>query len=734
MFCRETLKSPFQRLSRRNRYGHCSRHTTCPFLIPRNIQTTPSNTPARTHAHVIKTGMIADTYTANTILATYSKCGVLIDARNLFEEIPQRDTVSWNSMIAGYVNGGDYEAAWLLLRAMRMGGFGLDQYTFGSTLKAIASVNCVGFGRQIHTVVIKMGFEQNVFSGSALVDMYAKCRRIEDASAVFERMPDRNSVSWNAMIAGCGLADDCANAFLLLNRMERIGMWPDEATFASVLTLLDGPKFYKLTSQLHAKIIKNGRASDTIACNATITAYSECGSIDDAVEAFDDMEATRDLVSWNSMLAAYAWHDRGANAIELFVKMKELGIDQDMYTYTSAISACFEQEQQNQGKSLHGLVIKAGFEHTITVANSLIAMYLKSDDKSMEDAIKCFDSMDSRDNVSCNSILTGFSQNGLSEEALRFFGRMRSSHQEIDHYAFSAVLRSCSDLAVLQLGRQVHALVLKLGFESNDFVASSLIFMYSKCGVLEDSRRSFDETQQDSSITWNSIIFGYAQHGLGKTSLDLFSQMQQSKLKPDHITFVGILSACSHVGLVEEGLNFLRSMEPVHGIPLRMEHYACGVDIFGRAGRLDEAKALIESMPFKPDAMVWKTLLGACRNHGNIEMAIEIARLLLVLEPEEHSTYVLLSNMYAGFGRWGERAMIKRVMRDRGLRKVPGWSWIEVKNKVHTFNAEDRSHPQVEEIYEMLGELMEEIGRSDYVAIVDFSTHDADYEGIDCRL
>ncbi|OWM86846.1 hypothetical protein CDL15_Pgr015882 [Punica granatum] len=217
---------------------------------------------------------------------------------------------------------------------------------------------------------------------------------------------------------------------------------------------------------------------------------------------------------------------------------------------------------------------------------------------------------------------------------------------EIDHYSFSAVLKSCSVLATLQPGQEVHALALKTGFEANEFVAGSLIFMYAKCGIIEDARKSFEETQQDSLVTWNSIIFGYAQHGLGHDALDLFRLMIARKVKPDHITFVAVLTACSHTGLVEEGEKLLQSMDRDYGIPLRMEHYACAIDLFGRSGCIDKAKALIESMPFKPDPMVWKTLLGACRTCGDIELARTVASELLELEPEEHCTYILLSDVY----------------------------------------------------------------------------------------
>lgn len=612
-------------------------------------------------------------------------------------------------MITGYVNISSYETSFHLLKLMRRDGFMSDQYTFGSVLKGIASMCCVDVGKQVHSLIVKTGFEKNVFSGSALLDMYCKCYKIHDAYAVFECIPERNSVSWNALIAGYAQLGDRETAFTLFGCMGREGVVPDDGTFASLLTLLDEPRYYKLTAQVHAKIIKFNRVYDVVTCNATITAYSECGSIDDSEVVFEKAACIRDLVTWNSMLAAYVVRNHGVVALKLFIEMQRLRIEGDLYTYTSIISGSAEPDDLCRGKCMHGLVIKKGFEQATPVCNSLIAMYLKVDRKNLENAVKLFDSMECKDSVSWNSILTGFSQNGLSEEALKCFDRMRRTPLGIDHYAFSAVLRSCADLATLQLGQQVHVLALKSGVESYEFVVSALIFMYSKCGIIEDARQSFDENPKDNTVTWNSIIFGYAQHGHGKTAIDLFSEMLETKAKPDHITFVAVLTACSHIGLVTEGSELLKSMETDYGIPPRMEHYACGVDLFGRAGRLNEAKDLVESMPFEPDAMVLKTLLGACRIKGDIELASQVAKHLLDLEPEEHCTYVLLSNMYGCLGRWDESGNIKKVMRERGVRKVPGWSWVEVKNDVHAFNAEDQFHPQCEEIYKTLGELVEEI-------------------------
>lgn len=665
------------------------------------------------HCQAIKLGSIGDTYTTNNILSWYTKCRELGIALKLFEEMPHRDTVSWNSLIAGYVNCGNYESAWEIMKRMKRHGVHLDGYSFGSILKGIACNRCLFVGKQVHSDIVKMSYEGNVYAESALLDMYAKCGRVEDAHMVFQCMSKRNSVSWNALIAGYAEVGDRVNSFRLLNCMKREHVGLDDGTFVPLLTLLDEPEFYKLTMQLHGTIIKHGLAYDNAAYNATITAYSECGSIEDAKRVFNSAPGTRDLVTWNSMLAAYIVHDQGTSAFKLFLKLQELELQPDIYTYTSIISACSEKSQKYQGKSLHALVLKKGLEQSTPISNSLVAMYLRSTNNNMEEALHLFASMKVTDRVSWNSILTGFSQYGLSENALKFFQEMQSKYQEIDHYAYSAALRSCADLATLQLGQQVHVLALKSGFETNEYVASSLIFMYSKCGFIEDARRSFEATPKDSSISWNSIMFGYAQHGQGQVALDLFFLMREEDIKLDHITFVAVLTACSHIGLVEEGKNFLKSMESDYGIPLRMEHYACAVDLFGRAGRLKEAKALVEDMPFQPDAMVWKTLLGACRMCGDIKLATEVANRLLSLEPEEHCTYVLLSDIYGHLRKWDEIAILKRLMRDRGVKKVPGWSWIEVKNKVHTFNAEDHTHPHCQEIYKVLGALLDEIRSSE---------------------
>lgn len=670
------------------------------------------STAAKTHARLLKCGDNADVVAWNKILTAYSAPGGgPPDGRKLFDEMPRRDVVSWNALVAAHVASGSHRQAWAVFRSMLSVGLRFNQYTLASLLKSAARTAELELGRQLHASTTKSGFDRDVFVGSALVDVYAKCLRMRDAVMVFEQMPEPNAVTWSAVIAGHARIGDADAALSTLRRMERAGFKLEEATFAGLLTSLDAPSYHESARQVHAKIVKFGEAMGINAYNAAITAYSQCGAVEDSRKIFDKMENSKDLVSWNSLLAAYACHGLAKDSMELFVTMQRLGIEQDMYTFTSAISACFEQGNSGEGRALHGVVIKRGFDATMNVSNALIAMYGKPGaGDTMEDAWKTFEFMELKDSFSWNTLLTGLSQNGQSEESLRLFAlMMKSEAMEIDHYAFSAALRSCADLAVLQLGQQIHRHVLRLGFAGNEFAGSALIFMYAKCGILDDAHKAFDETLKSSPVAWNSMIFGYAQHGKGRVALSLFSKMQESRVKADHITFVGLLTACSHSGLLEEGTEFLQSMQPVFGVALRMEHYACGVDLFGRAGQLEEAMKLVESMPFEPDEMVWLTLLGACRVRRDLKLASRVAEHLLVLEPKHHSTYVLLSHMYSGVGMWDDRATMQRMMRSRGLSKVPGWSWVEIMNQVHCFNAEDRSHPRVEEIYKMLEVLTEMI-------------------------
>lgn len=689
-------------------------------------ETAPLNlsSVAAAHCDAIKSSLITDTFISNKLISRYQKCKELNASLKVFDEMPQRDTASWNTVISGYVNSGSFSTAWEFLKTMKGLGFPFDAYTFGSMLKGIVASGGLMYGRQVHADIVKMGFDDNVYAASALLHMYAVCSGVEDANKVFRHMEERNTVSWNTLIGGFSEVGNLRRCLELFRCMEIEGVGVDDATFAPILPLLCDAEFYELTRQIHGSIMKRGLEYESTVLNATITAYAECGSIGDAEKVFDTAVENRDLVTWNSMLAAYLDHGLEECCFGVFLDMMRGRLKVDAYTCSTVISACSGDAKWSLGKSLHCLVVKRGMAQITQVSNALISMYLKSDGQNMDDALRVFEHIDVKDHVSWNTILTGLSQNGASENSIRLFQQMHLNYLKIDQYAFAAVLRSCSDLATLNLGQQVHVLVLKSGLEENEYVASALIFMYSKCGIIEDARQSFEASQKGSSVTWNSVIFAYAQHGQGKVALELFYLMSQRHVKLDHITFVAALTACSHIGMVDEGLNLLKNMESEYGVPARMENYACAVDLLGRAGRLVEAKELIDDMPFEPDVMVWKTFLGACRACGDIELATQVADNLMELDPGDHCTYVLLSDMYGQLKKWDEKAAMKRLMRDKSVKKVPGWSWIELHHDVHSFNADDHSHPRSLEIYDALEELMNEMRNSDDPLVIDIHQDD----------
>ncbi|KAF0898908.1 hypothetical protein E2562_012615 [Oryza meyeriana var. granulata] len=344
--------------------------------------------------------------------------------------------------------------------------------------------------------------------------------------------------------------------------------------------------------------------------------------------------------------------------------------------------------------------------------NQLLTAYSHSP-AGLAAARRVFDEVPRRDAVSWNALLAAHVASGAHHEAWRLLRAMHVQGLAANTFALGSALRSGAAARRPAIGAQLQSLALKSGLANNVFAASALLDVYAKCGRVRDARQVFDGMPERNTVSWNALIAGYTESGVMTPALQLFLEMEREGLVPDEATFASLLTAVEDPScflmhqLHDEGSEILNTMETRYGIPLRMEHYACGVDLYGRAGQLDKAKDLIDSMPFEPDAMVWMTLLGACRIHGNVELASDVASHLFVAEPRQHSTYVLLSSMYSGLGMWDDRATVQRVMKKRGLSKVPGWSWIEVKNEVHSFNAEDKSHPKMDEIYDMLRVLLQ---------------------------
>ncbi|KAK8968440.1 Pentatricopeptide repeat-containing protein [Platanthera guangdongensis] len=355
------------------------------------------------------------------------------------------------------------------------------------------------------------------------------------------------------------------------------------------------------------------------------------------------------------------------------------------------------------------------------VVNGLVDAYGKCG--FLEDAQRVFDECPSGDIVSFTSMITALSQSGQGEEAMKLFVEMLKMDLKPDSFVCSSLLNSCAILSAHEQGKQIHTHVIKMGFALDNFAGNALVNMYAKCGSIEDGTLAFSEIPERGIVSWSAVIGGLAQHGHGKAALDYFYRMLDEGVPPNHITLTSVLCACNYAGFVNEAERYFNSMEEMFGVRRTLEHYACMVDILGRAGRLGSAMELIESMPFEANAAIWGALLGSSRVHGDVKLGIKAAEMLLVLEPEKSGTLVILTNIYASAGMWSEVASMRRLMKDSMVKREPGVSWIEGKEKVHTFFVGDRNHERSNEIYAKLEELGDLMKKAGYVPMVEIDLH-----------
>eukprot|EP01018_Ginkgo_biloba_P014106 Gb_03263 [translate_table: standard] len=680
----------------------------------------------RVHVHVIKTGFEPETVIMSNLIKMYLRCGSVIDARHVFDKMPERNVVSWTVMMGGYAQVGLRGEALQLFCEMQLAGIKPNHFTLCSILKACASQ---GYCNQVLALVIKSGNDSDVFVGSSLVDVYTKCGNLKDARRAFQKL-QHDPISWNVMIAGYAQNGHPDEALELFCQMQRAGINTDHFTLASVIRACTGVTALEQGKQVHAEIIKFGFASDNYVGGSLVDSYAKSGSVNDARKVLDRM-FEYNVVSCNAMIAGYVHNGHAKEALEIFQLMHKGGMRMDHFTFASILGASASLALLKHGGQIHCYIIKTEFDTDDCVGNALVDMYAKCG--SVENAHKLFRVMPKRDIISWTALIAGYAQNGHSEEALKQFCQMRWTGMKPNQFTFASVLSACANLAALQQGKQVYAHILKTGFVSDVFVGSALVDMYAKCGSMEKAHKVFDKMPKRNVVSWTAMIVGYAQHGCGRDALKFFEKMHRAGIKPNHITLVGVLSACSHVGLIDEGHRYFNSMSRDYGILPRVEHYACMVDILGRAGHLEEAENLINEMPFEPCALVWRVLLGACRIHGDIELGKRAAKCVLELEPHDGPTYVLLSNTYAAAGKWNDVAEVRKMMKDRAVRKEPARSWIEVKDRVHTFVVGDKSHPQTEEIYAKLEELVVQMKEAGYVPEINVVLHDVELEDAPLR-
>ncbi|CAK9238066.1 unnamed protein product [Sphagnum troendelagicum] len=531
--------------------------------------------------------------------------------------------------------------------------------------------------------------------------------------------------SWNRRLARYVKAGQYEKTIELYQEMQQKGMSPDNFTFVPVLNACASLRALEAGRKVHEEIIQSGCEADLFVGNSLVDMYSKCGSIEDACKVFNNMPS-RDVVTWNAMISGHVKCGQGQKALELFHQMQQKGVQPTPVTLVGVLNACASMFALQEGRRTHEQIIESGWESDVFVGSSLVDMYAKCG--SIEDAKRVSNKLPSRDVVSWNVMILGHVKCGQGQKALELFQQMQQEGVQSDPVTIVGVLNACASVVALEEGRRAHDWVIKSGWDSIVFVGNSLIDMYAKCGSLEDALKVFNKMPSRDVVTWNAMIGGYAIHGHGKEALKQFEQMREEGVQPDDTTFGCLLSACSHSGLVDEGLRFYSSMSTVYMISANLQHDICMVDLLGRAGRLHEAENMVLAMPYKPQVAAWMALLGACRIHGNVEMGERVAKQVLELEPENAAGYVLLSNLYTATGNRDLSENIERQRKERSVKKHPGRTWIEVDNEVHTFVVDDQHHPQMIEIHAELKRLSGLMHDAGYVPDTNFVLHDVEEE------
>ncbi|XP_020573418.1 pentatricopeptide repeat-containing protein At2g03880, mitochondrial [Phalaenopsis equestris] len=468
--------------------------------------------------------------------------------------------------------------------------------------------------------------------------------------------------------------------------------------------------------RIHSHLASSGYLPVLFLSNSLLGMYVRFGLVDDARQMFDSLPF-RNVVSWTTMISALIDIDLQSDALYFFVLMQRDGIRPNMFTFSSIIRAC---NTLSTLWAMHCCSINHGLEFDDFVGSSLIDAYFKCGDS--ESGRLVFDEMITGDPVVWNSVIGGFAQTGNGHEALKLFRQMKRAGFLAKQATLTSALRACTGMVFLEMGQQVHVHLLK--YKSDLILNNALLDMYCKCGSLEEAEYNFRRMPEKDVISWSTMISGLAQNGRSLEALRLFDLMKAEGANPNYITMVGVLFACSHAGLIENAWHYFRSMKRLFDIEPGSEHYGCMVDLLGRAGKLEEAVEFIHEMEFKPDAIIWRTLLGACRVHKNVNFAAYAAQEILKLEPEDEGTCILLSNIYADAKQWSDVEQMRKMMRDRGIRKEPGRSWMDVGKETHVFIAGDFSNAQMEGINRELERLISRISRMGYVPDTEFVLHD----------
>lgn len=624
------------------------------------------------HGYVVRRSICG--VVSNSLIDMYCKCGDVHSAQRVFDRMGVRDDVSWATMMAGYVKNGCYFEGLQLLHKMRRGNVKMNKVAVVNALLVVAEMRDLEKGKEIYNYALQMGLMSDIVVATPIVCMYAKCGELKKARELFLSLEGRDLVAWSAFLSALVETGYPGEVLSIFQVMQYEGLKPDKAILSILVSGCTEISNIGLGKIMHCYAIKADMESDISMVTTLVSMYIRFELFTYAMTLFNRMQI-KDIVVWNTLINGFTKYGDPHLALEMFNRLQLSGILPDSGTMVGLFSACAIMDDLDLGTCLHGGIEKSGFESDIHVKVALMDMYAKCGSLCSVERLFLL-TKHVKDEVSWNVMIAGYLHNGYSNEAISTFRRMKLENVRPNLVTFVTILPAVSYLSILREAMAFHTCIIRMGFLSCTLIGNSLIDMYAKCGQLRYSEKCFHEMENKDTISWNAMLSAYAMHGQGKLAVTLFSLMQESNVRVDSVSYISVLSACRHSGLIQEGRDIFASMCEKHHVEPSMEHYACMVDLLGCAGLFDEVSSLLNKMTTEPDARVWGALLGACKIHSNVTLGEVAVHHLLKLEPRNAVHYVVLSDIYAQCGRWSDARRTRSHINGHGLKKIPGYSWV----------------------------------------------------------
>ncbi|XP_052180844.1 pentatricopeptide repeat-containing protein At2g17210 [Diospyros lotus] len=643
------------------------------------------------HACFVKQGLESFSSIGNSLMDFYMKSGALSSALGVFDSTRNKDSVSWNIVIHGHlVHGALQQGMWMFLEG-RVAGFEPNNGTLVLVIHACRSLKATYEGLKLHAYLVVSGFWAIASVQNSLLSMYADIE-MESAGKLFDEMSYRDLISWSVMIGGYLQSEEAEVAFGLFREIvTRNEFEVDEQLMVNVIKACVHLGELSIGRLVHGFVILRAFNYDPFVGNSLIDMYSKCHDTESALKAFMETPSWN-IVSWNSLLSGFVSDGKYSEAQMVFDSMQKAGAEADEVTLVNLLQAWKHFLDPVHCKSIHSVIVRRGYENNYIVINSLIDAYSKCN--LIRPAWNLFNLIKRRDTVTWSTMIAGFTRCGMPDEALYLFQEMSQVENKPNAITLLNLLEACSVSAELKRSKSAHGIAVRRGLAGEVAVGTAIVDMYSKCGAIKASEKVFDQIPQKNIVSWSAMVAAYGMNGLPRGALALIGKMKAHGLKPNPVTTLSVLSACSHGGLIEEGLSFFKELVQDQNIELKLEHYSCVVDLLGRAGKLDCAMELIKSMPngFKAGASAWGALLSACRSQGNNQLGADALSHILELEPSNSAGYLLASSMYAANGSWVDAARMRWLAKERRVGMVSGYSLVHVNNKACKFVAGDKSH------------------------------------------